>query len=79
MCATLDAACPALDQAACVCAGCTQAMCDDMNGNYADCVCPQCAADPFCSDAGNCATDGMCDPFNEGCVCPDCADHPACP
>jgi hypothetical protein len=43
-----------------------------------DCICPDCAADSYCSNPANCNTDGVCDMYNEGCVCPDCSAHPTC-
>ncbi len=80
MCADVsDPACGASDPASCLCLGCDLAVCDDGNGNYNDCVCANCAADPFCSDPANCSDDGVCDPGLEGCVCADCAGHPLCP
>jgi hypothetical protein len=71
--------CPASDPVACACLGCELAACDDGMGGYNDCVCANCAADPYCSDAANCQDDGVCDPGYEGCVCADCAGHPLCP
>lgn len=70
--------CPASDPAGCLCLGCELAACDDGMGGYNDCVCANCAADPYCSDAANCQDDGVCDPGFEGCVCADCAGHPLC-
>lgn len=73
-----DTGCLAADEAACVCLGCSLPLCDDGAGNYNDCVCDNCAADPFCADPVNCTDDGECHPGLEGCICADCANHPAC-
>lgn len=80
MCADVSdtSVCPASDPAGCLCLGCELAACDDGQGNYNDCVCANCAADPFCSDVTNCTDDGVCDPGLEGCVCADCVGHPLC-
>ncbi|HHH31596.1 MAG TPA: hypothetical protein ENK57_25050 [Polyangiaceae bacterium] len=70
--------CDVLDQAACLCEGCTDdGICFD--GTTADdCVCPDCAMDAFCSDPANCQLDGQCNPYTEGCSCADCANHTMC-
>lgn len=73
-----DTGCLAADEAACVCLGCSLPLCDDGAGNYNDCVCDNCAADPFCADTINCTDDGECHPGLEGCICADCANHPLC-
>jgi hypothetical protein len=70
--------CAAPDDVNCECAGCALPQCDDMMGGLNDCVCPNCANDPYCSNPMSCNSDGVCDPFNEGCLCADCADHPLC-
>lgn len=70
--------CLGSDQAACLCLGCPLAVCDDGAGNYNDCVCANCAADPYCSDPANCMDDGECHPGLEGCICADCVGHPLC-
>lgn len=70
--------CLGSNQAACLCLGCTLPQCDDGAGGYNDCVCPDCADDPFCADPANCMDDGECHPGLEGCICADCAGHPMC-
>lgn len=59
----------------CQCMGCDT---DGVCGASDDCVCPDCAADPFCSSPSSCDNDGVCDPHLEGCGCADCASHPEC-
>ena len=67
--------CDDADATSCTCRVCdNDGVCTDDE----DCVCPDCATDPFCAPS-NCNNDGICNPYNEGCGCADCAGHPLCP
>lgn len=70
--------CTDANEEACSCVGCTGECLDVNNAPASDCVCPSCAADPFCTDPNNCEDDGICDPAIEGCHCADCFEHPEC-
>ncbi|NUP09603.1 MAG: hypothetical protein HOW73_26455 [Polyangiaceae bacterium] len=61
----------------CLCAGCDFDACSE-GESFADCVCPVCENDEYCSNPDSCIDDGVCDPVLEGCVCEDCATHPQC-
>jgi hypothetical protein len=70
--------CAVADPVECACLGCNGSCADAMDAPLSDCVCPECDANPFCSDPQNCEDDGVCEPLTEGCACADCVDHPAC-
>ncbi|NUP06815.1 MAG: hypothetical protein HOW73_12245 [Polyangiaceae bacterium] len=74
----LGETCTAPNADTCTCSGCDFATCVDDAQGIADCVCPVCGQDPFCSDTANCVDGDGCDPFVEGCQCADCFDHPQC-
>jgi hypothetical protein len=62
----------------CYCQDCYD-QCEPAPGVFSDCICPSCWNDMDICGPDVCATDGFCDPFNEGCICPDCYLHPSCP